>query len=82
MRLSEIGSKEIVDLSKGSSLGQLWDTELLFERKNGAIKAVLIPGDCSKGPFKRSQEQWIQLPWNNIVKIGEDMIIFQSEELD
>ncbi len=32
MRLSEIGSKEIVDLSKGCSHGQLWDTEMLFER--------------------------------------------------
>lgn len=80
MRLSEIGSKEIVDLSKGYSHGQLWDTEMLFERKDGTIKAVLIPSYHSKGPFKHSSEQWIQLPWNNIVKIGEDMIIFKSED--
>lgn len=80
MRLSEIGSKEIVDLSKGCSHGQLWDTEMLFERKDGTIKAVLIPGYQSKGPFKHSSEQWIQLPWSNIVKIGEDMIIFKSED--
>ena len=52
MRLSEIGSKEIVDLSKGSSHGQLWDTEMLFERKTGVIKAVLIPSYQSKGPFR------------------------------
>ena len=51
MRLSEIGSKEIVDLSKGCSHGQLWDTEMLFERKDGTIKAVLIPSYHSKGPF-------------------------------
>lgn len=56
MRLSEIGSKEIVDLSKGCSHGQLWDTEMLFERKNGAVKAVLIPSGRSKGPFKHSSE--------------------------
>lgn len=80
MRLSEIGSKEIVDLSKGCSHGQLWDTEMLFERKDGTIKAVLIPSYQSKGPFKHSAEQWIRLPWNNIVKIGEDMIIFKSED--
>lgn len=82
MRLSEIGSKEIVDLSKGSSHGQLWDTEMLFERKSGTIKAVLIPNFQSKGPFKGSSEQWIKLPWNSIVKIGEDMIIFKSEKDD
>ncbi|MCI9597613.1 MAG: YlmC/YmxH family sporulation protein [Firmicutes bacterium] len=82
MRLSEIGSKEIVDLSKGSSHGQLWDTELLFEKKDGAIRAVLIPSYHSKGPFKHASEEWIKLPWSNIVKIGEDMIIFQSADLD
>ena len=80
MRLSEIGSKEIVDLSKGCSHGQLWDTEMLFERKDGTIKAVLIPGYHSRGPFKHASEEWIQLPWSNIVKIGEDMIIFKSED--
>lgn len=80
MRLSEIGSKEIVDLSKGSRHGQLWDTEMLFERENGKIKAVLIPSFQSKGPFKSSSDQWIRLPWSNIVKIGEDMIIFRSGE--
>ena len=82
MRLSEIGSKEIVDLSKGSRHGQLWDTEMLFERKTGRIKAILIPNSHSKGLFKSSQEQWIKLPWDNIVKIGEDMIIFKSEGED
>lgn len=80
MRLSEIGSKEIVDLSKGSRHGQLWDTEMLFDKENGKIKAVLIPGYQGKNPFKGGSDQWIQLPWSNIVKIGEDMIIFKSED--
>ena len=31
MRLSEIGDKEIADLSKGSLHGKLWDAEMLFE---------------------------------------------------
>ena len=30
MRLSEIGNKEIIDLSTGSRHGQLWTLELLF----------------------------------------------------
>ncbi len=82
MRLSEIGSKEIVDLSNGSSHGQLWDTEMLFERKTGLIKAVLIPGCRGKMPFRHTEEDWIQLPWSNVVKIGEDMIIFRSSDLE
>ncbi|MEG0829025.1 MAG: YlmC/YmxH family sporulation protein [Anaerovoracaceae bacterium] len=78
MRLSEIGNKEIVDLSKGSKHGQLWDTEMLFDKKSGKIKAVLIPSFQSKGPFKGSSD-WIKLPWDSIVKIGDDIIIFKSE---
>ena len=38
MRLSEIGNKEIVDLSTGCSHGQLWDAEMIFEKKTGKIK--------------------------------------------
>lgn len=39
MRLSEIGNKEIVDLSTGSSYGQLWDADMTFESKTGKIKS-------------------------------------------
>ena len=81
MRLSEIGNKEIVDLSKGSRHGQLWDAEMLFDQEKGTIKAVLVPGEIQNKRFLRSsQEQWQHLPWGSIVTIGDDMIIFKSEE--
>ena len=38
MRLSEIGNKEIVDVSTGRSYGQLWDAEMIFEKKTGNAK--------------------------------------------
>ena len=76
MRLSEIGNKEIIDLSTGSRHGQLWDSELLFDPETGEIEAILI------SDFKASKqmrlEEYRQLPWQSILKIGEDMIIFQS----
>ena len=31
MLLSEIGDKEIIDISKGSMHGRLWDAEMLFD---------------------------------------------------
>ena len=79
MLLSEIGNKEIVDLSTGCSHGELWDAELLFERKSGKITAVLVPSSIqSTGLFHKAPEELCQLPWSSIVVIGEDMIIFQS----
>ncbi|MFR6257897.1 MAG: YlmC/YmxH family sporulation protein [Anaerovoracaceae bacterium] len=78
MRLSEIGNKEIVDMSTGISHGQLWDAEMIFEKKSGKIKAVLVPSFQSTGFLKKSFNDLCELPWNSIVIIGEDMIIFQS----
>ncbi len=79
MRLSEIGNKEIVDLSTGSNHGQLWDADMLFDKKSGKIKAVLVPSLQSTGLFKKNFNDMCELPWGNIVIIGEDMIIFQSQ---
>lgn len=79
MRLSEIGNKEIVDLSTGSNHGQLWDADMLFDKKSGKIKAVLVPSLQSTGLFKKNFDDMCELPWGNIVIIGEDMIIFQSQ---
>lgn len=75
MLLSEIGDKEIVDLVKGSMHGKLWDAEMLFDEDSGAIKSLIIPNIEGMGnKFK----DFIQLPWNSIVVIGKDMIIFRS----
>jgi len=78
MRLSEIGNKEIVDLSTGSSHGQLWDAELLFDKKSGKIKAALVPSSQGAGLLKKGYGDMYELPWTSIVIIGEDLIIFKS----
>ena len=78
MRLSEIGNKEIVDLSTGSSHGQLWDAEMVFDRKSGKIKAVLAPSPQGAGLLKKGYGDMYELPWSSIVIVGEDLIIFKS----
>ena len=56
MLLSEIGDKEIVDLTKGSRHGSFWDAELIFDGKTGKIESLTAPG--------------FELSWDSIVKIG------------
>ena len=75
MRLSEIGDKEIADLSKGSLHGKLWDAEMLFDETSGLIKSLIIP---DLGGINSKIKEAIHLPWNSIVIIGEDLIIFRS----
>ena len=75
MLLSEIGDKEIIDLTKGSMHGKLWDAEMIFDEDLGTIKSLIIPNLSSiNNKFKDT----IHLPWNSIVIIGEDTIIFRS----
>lgn len=77
MRLSEIGYKEIINLSNGSRHGQLSNAELLFDQKDGKIKAILVPDFQGRLSFM-SNKDYLQLPWSSIIKIGEDIIIFET----
>ena len=63
MLLSEIGNKEIVDLSTGCSHGELWNAELLFEKKSGKIKSD-VSSHRYKAPacFIKSQEKCVSSP--------------------
>lgn len=54
MLLSEVGNKEIVDMSTGTNHGQLWDAEMVFDRKTGKIKSVLVQNSQSTGLFKKA----------------------------
>jgi len=75
MRLSEIGDKEIADISKGSLHGRLWDAELIFDERTGVIHTLLVPD--FQGTDRRIHGD-LQLPWNSIIIIGEDIILFKS----
>ena len=79
MRLSDLGDKEIVNLANGSRHGQLANAELLFDEHQGIIRAILVPGDRGKMSFFGNKD-YLQLPWNAIRKIGEDIIIFEAPE--
>jgi len=76
MLLSEIGDKEIVDISKGSMHGRLWDAEIIFDEKTGIIHSLLVADFHSS--INRFHDDR-QLPWTSIIVIGEDTIIFRSE---
>ena len=80
MRLSDLGDKQIVNLANGSRHGQLSNAELLFDEQQGRIKAILVPDYHGKMSFLGGKE-FLQLPWSSIRKIGEDIIIFEAEDI-
>jgi len=78
MRLSRLGGKEIVNLNDGGRLGIIADSDLVIDESTGKIVALLVPD--KRGQFKffgdRSE---IEIPWDTIRKIGNDMIIIELE---
>lgn len=78
MRLSEINGKEIIDLKRGERMGILGQADLEIDESSGYIKALLIPTMKWFGFKKNGNEA--RIPWQNIKKIGTDMIIIDFKE--
>lgn len=77
MRLSQIGGKEIVNLNTGERLGIVAEADLVVEEADGRIVKILIPDDRFT---IFSERDYIEVPWENVRKIGSDMIIIEQED--
>ena len=73
MKKSELKMKDVVDLARGKKLGYVEDVEI--DADEGKIKAIIIPEN--KNPILNflSKRHDIIIDWENIEKIGEDVIL-------
>ncbi len=81
MKFYELAGKEIVNISDGRRLGILADSDLLIDEKTGKIKALLVPD--LRSPFSIfNDKEFLEIPWECVKKIGNDMIIIELEDLN
>jgi len=81
MLLSQIGDKEIIDISTGCKYGELWDAEIIFDKSTGKIFALILPTEKKTFPWSRTEDS-TTLPWDSIVKISPSLILFESGRCD
>lgn len=74
MRLSELQSKRIINIVNGSNFGNIIDANI---DESGKISFLLI--DQGKSFLSLNRESDIRIEWNQIVKIGEDVILVKRE---
>ena len=74
LRLSDLQNKKIININSGKSIGNIMDIEVL---DSGKIESLII--EQSKNIFSLNRESEIRLYWNDIVKIGEDVILVQKQ---
>lgn len=78
MKLSSIAGKEIVNLNTGERLGIIAESDLVVEEDSGRIIALVIPRDRGFFSFKKDKRV-LEVPWKNVKKIGNDMVIIDYE---
>ena len=68
--------KEIINLSNGNRLGFVCDAEITLPE--GQVTALIVPGQARFfGLFGREED--LVIPWEQIAKIGEDIILVEIE---
>lgn len=69
MRLSDLQTKEIVDITTGRRIGMIIDVEV---DSNGKIKSLILQEKRIRR-FKANDEYIVT--WNEIIKFGDDIIL-------
>jgi len=68
-----MSGKEIIDMSTGSKLGVLGQTDLEIDPHTGKIKSFIIPNYKWFG-FKKEDPR-TEITWDMIEKIGSDIVL-------
>lgn len=72
MRISDLQSKDVVSVGDGKRLGSIGDLEI--DPESGLIHALVIPGQSRFFGMVSGGQDYV-VPWNQIVKIGSDVIL-------
>lgn len=73
VKISELRLRDVINTVDGKRLGTIKDID--FDLEAGKIKSLILPGNSSRffSLFARSDE--VVVPWENIMKIGIDVIL-------
>lgn len=75
VKLSDLRTREVINVLDGKKLGSIIDIELDIER--GRVVALVLPGQ-GKGWSVFSKREEIIVYWDKIVRIGKDVILVEA----
>lgn len=76
MHMSELQTKEIIDISSGKRVGSISD--LIVDSK-GNITKLLLDKKIGKRLLNNYKED-TELSWSQIIKIGDDIILVDTRK--
>ena len=80
MSLSELRTKDVINTLDGKRLGKVMDIE--FDARDGRVEALVVPGEWKVSNVLRGERCGIVIPWQQICKIGENVILVQLDPGD
>lgn len=75
-RFGKLRQKEVVNIADGARLGFICD--LVIDICTGKICAIVVPGPSRLSFFFKGERDQV-IPWKNIRKIGEDVILVEVD---
>ena len=76
MTLSELRTKEVIDVQDGKRLGRVMDIE--FCPQDSRVTALVVPSETSFLQSLRGEKCGLVIPWENIRRIGDDVILVST----
>lgn len=76
MHMSELQLKEIINISNGKRIGNIID---IIVTNDGKISKLIVEGRIGK-KFLSGNKEDKSIEWNQIVKIGDDIILVDCNE--
>ena len=73
---SDLRYKEVIDIHTGLRLGYVCDLE--FDDSEGRLVSLVTPGRSKLFGLLGREDDYV-LPWGCIVRIGSDIILFESK---
>lgn len=76
MKVSELQTKDVVNISDGKKLGSIGDLELDLD--NGMVRSIVVPGPGRFFGLFGGGNDFV-IPWSQIVKIGSDVVLVELQ---
>jgi YlmC/YmxH family sporulation protein len=74
IKISELRLHDVINVNDGKRLGMIKDIDIDLD--TGRVKSVILPGNSHILNFLAKNEE-VVVPWENIVKIGVDVILVE-----
>ena len=77
MNLSDLQTKEVVDVASGKRIGSIIDVII---SSSGNISKIVLEESKGSRRFLNTSKDEVYLDWQQLIKIGDDIILIDSKK--